>query len=337
MIIQRAKPWMSEVDIPKGARWASEIGSSLEDHSVGIVCVTPENQAAPWLTFEAGALSKALDSSRVMPVLLGVRPRDVKGPLSQFQATLVEKEEMLKLIRSLNAIQSGASVSNNVVDETFARFWPDLEAELHGVAQMKIEGTSLNISSVTEVFGKHGMPEPSIGNHVHFSSGFESHNLYSSIFESAQRRVLVWGRKNRKVFDKEHNSFLRVLPQQMESGFDFRVLFLDPEADLETLRLSHQDDDFLDQLRHSIGSAAKTCKRMGVKLQAIARAYNGVRHTGIIVVDDAVLYSPIRFGPAGAALPLTKSSFNIIGVESKLGEELLEQFEECWSSARRWS
>jgi len=150
MIIQRAKPWMSEVDIPKGARWASEIGSSLEDHSVGIVCVTPENQAAPWLTFEAGALSKALDSSRVMPVLLGVRPRDVKGPLSQFQATLVEKEEMLKLIRSLNAIQSGASVSNNVVDETFARFWPDLEAELHGVAQMKIEGTSLNISSVTE-------------------------------------------------------------------------------------------------------------------------------------------------------------------------------------------
>ena len=72
-VLQNASPWMS-VNLLKGDRWSEVIGRKLSDHHVGMICVTPENVHASWLMFEAGALSKALDSAKVCPVLLGMRP-----------------------------------------------------------------------------------------------------------------------------------------------------------------------------------------------------------------------------------------------------------------------
>ena len=57
MVIQSAKPWMSETDIEKGTRGLSELAKALEAIKVGISCLTPENLSAPWLLFEAGARS----------------------------------------------------------------------------------------------------------------------------------------------------------------------------------------------------------------------------------------------------------------------------------------
>ena len=63
-VIQGVKPWMSP-DIPSGARWQAEIADRLDKNMVGVVCLTPENLNAPWLLFEAGALSKHVSDSRV--------------------------------------------------------------------------------------------------------------------------------------------------------------------------------------------------------------------------------------------------------------------------------
>jgi hypothetical protein len=49
---------MSDEDIDSGARWNDSIAKSLDDTHFGIVCATRENQHAPWLIFEAGALAK---------------------------------------------------------------------------------------------------------------------------------------------------------------------------------------------------------------------------------------------------------------------------------------
>ena len=89
-VIQVVKPYYSPDDTVKGARWSTEIAKELESSRVGLICVTPENLDAPWLLFEAGALSK-LGKSRVCPILFGVDPIDIKGPLVQFQAAKFEK------------------------------------------------------------------------------------------------------------------------------------------------------------------------------------------------------------------------------------------------------
>jgi TIR domain len=66
-VINRIEPFVSAKDIYAGSRWESEIASQLDTTNFGIVCVTRENQAAPWLNFEAGALAKAVELSRLIP------------------------------------------------------------------------------------------------------------------------------------------------------------------------------------------------------------------------------------------------------------------------------
>ena len=86
-VIQSIEPYVSSEDIDKGARWSTDIAKELEASAFGVLCVTQENLESPWLNFEAGALSKTVDKSRVCPFLYGVKRSEIKGPLLQFQST----------------------------------------------------------------------------------------------------------------------------------------------------------------------------------------------------------------------------------------------------------
>jgi len=97
---------VSSEDIDKGARWSTDIASELADSSYGILCVTKENLHAPWLTFEAGALSKTMDKSYVSPFLFDIKRSEVNGPILQFQSTVFEKDDVKKLLMSLNKAES---------------------------------------------------------------------------------------------------------------------------------------------------------------------------------------------------------------------------------------
>lgn len=100
-VIQGLDPWMSE-DIEKGKRWALEISTRLEKSQLGIICVTSENRDAAWINFEAGALSKQLDTSRVCPYLLDLSPTELQFPLASFQLTRAEREDTRRLLQTFN-------------------------------------------------------------------------------------------------------------------------------------------------------------------------------------------------------------------------------------------
>src|SRR5688500_18487578 len=92
-VIQAARPYFTPDDIEKGARWSTEIAKVLEEALSGIICLTAQNLEAPWLMFEAGALAKSLDKSRVVPLVFGAELSDLRGPLPQFQAAVFRKDE----------------------------------------------------------------------------------------------------------------------------------------------------------------------------------------------------------------------------------------------------
>ncbi|MBC9070659.1 toll/interleukin-1 receptor domain-containing protein [Thauera sp. CAU 1555] len=125
-VVQAAKPYFSPNDIEKGSRWSSEIAKELEESSIGLICLTDDNLQAPWLMFEAGALSKSMDKARVCPMLFGVEPTDLAGPLVQFQGTPFSKEEVLKLIRTINTQLGEAALDGGVLNSVFEKWWPDL-------------------------------------------------------------------------------------------------------------------------------------------------------------------------------------------------------------------
>ncbi len=130
-VIQAVEPWIS-VDVEKGARWNKEIAAQLDSTEIGIFCLTRDNLQSPWLHFEAGALSKGQDG-RVCTFMLDIHPTDVKPPLSDFQATTFEREDVQKLLFSLNARLGAAGdrqLGDDLLRRLFDRFWPELEVKL---------------------------------------------------------------------------------------------------------------------------------------------------------------------------------------------------------------
>lgn len=150
-IIQQVRPWMSSENIDKGQRWALEVGSRLDIGSQGIICITRENFSEPWLNFEAGALAKSLSEGRVRPVLFDLRPAEVKGPLSQFQATVASnKADMHKLIRSLNE-QCADPLDEARLAKAFEKGWKDFEQGLTRVPPAALDIETPPIRSVDDM------------------------------------------------------------------------------------------------------------------------------------------------------------------------------------------
>src|SRR5215831_199016 len=65
-VLQFVKPYFSPADIEKGARWANDISKELEQSKIGIIAMTEENLASPWIMFEAGAISKVVGVRRLV-------------------------------------------------------------------------------------------------------------------------------------------------------------------------------------------------------------------------------------------------------------------------------
>jgi hypothetical protein len=95
-VLQFAKPYYTPSDVEKGAKWGSEISQKLAESNIGIVCLTKENFTKPWILFEAGALSKDLEQSKVCSILFGMENTDLTGPLTTFQTTNFNKTDFKK-------------------------------------------------------------------------------------------------------------------------------------------------------------------------------------------------------------------------------------------------
>jgi hypothetical protein len=141
-VIQAVEPWMSDVDIEKGAQWFAEISREVSASAFGVVFLTRENLEKTWLHFEAGALAKALEgdrnSGRVAAYLLGIEPSDVQGPLKEFQHTKAVEEDTLKLLGSINAqlaVKGEKALKDEDLREIFAMAWPSLRDELKKIIQ----------------------------------------------------------------------------------------------------------------------------------------------------------------------------------------------------------
>lgn len=129
-VIQGIKPWMSEEDITKGAKWAGELGTELSLTNFGIVCLTPENRNNPWIHFEAGALSKQVKDSYVIPYLQGVSPSEITGPLASFQMAEATEADTYKLLSALNQAQGENALSVARLKSSFDKWWPELQEQL---------------------------------------------------------------------------------------------------------------------------------------------------------------------------------------------------------------
>jgi hypothetical protein len=138
-VLHTIKPYYTPSDITKGSRWRSEIASELSESSIGIICLTPDALSSGWVMFEAGALSKNIETSKVCPILFGIDSMDVTGPLAQFQASRFSKSDIQGLMQMINEECGEDSLQPKVFDSVFDKWWPDLENLVKGVMAKPVE------------------------------------------------------------------------------------------------------------------------------------------------------------------------------------------------------
>ncbi|MFE5956996.1 toll/interleukin-1 receptor domain-containing protein [Streptomyces rubiginosohelvolus] len=131
---QAITPFVSSQDIVKGERGLAKIADELQACSFGVVCVTRENQYAPWINFESGALSRSLGESSLIPFLVDMQVKDLSsGPLTQFQATdSSNKDDVWAMVKAING-QCEPQLGTERLRTVFDRFWDDLAEPLSSI------------------------------------------------------------------------------------------------------------------------------------------------------------------------------------------------------------
>jgi len=130
LVNQTIEPFMSEEDTDKGAHWSSTIRRELEQSAFGIVILTSENIASTWLHFEAGAIAKSVEEGRVVPILFGLKHSDVQPPLSMFQSALFEKQDIFRVVKSVNGAAGSNAREERQLETVFESFWPRLDEDI---------------------------------------------------------------------------------------------------------------------------------------------------------------------------------------------------------------
>jgi hypothetical protein len=146
-VLQGLQVFMSKDDIESGMPWFEVIRQNLAESDVGIIVVTRQNQGQPWLLFEAGAIAAKTGKPHVIPLLIDLTNPDLAGPLAQYQAISLGREDIRSLLRLLNSLREEAQrLKEAPFDSTFEKWWTDLER---------------GFSEAKERFGRAaGAPEP---------------------------------------------------------------------------------------------------------------------------------------------------------------------------------
>lgn len=220
-VIQSLEPYVSSEDIDKGARWSTDIAKELEDSTFGILCVTKENLEAPWLSFEAGALSKTMEKSFVTPFLFDIKRSEVQGPILQFQSTIFQKDDIKKMVQTLNKACGDAGIPEQRLDKSFEVWYPTLEKEL-----TEVKNKNLNVND-----------EPST----------QDENHSSEILEE----ILELSRDNQKLLrnpDSKLNDDIAFLKESLER------ISMRNEMTYEQKRMSRKYTSmFFDEIMHMNG------------------------------------------------------------------------------------
>ena len=151
---------MSDTDIHAGVKWSLELNQELQTCNIGILCLTPENIDSRWMIFEAGALSKIIETSRVIPYRLQFGEIDVCLPLSQFQGIDTDKAGSFKLVRNINEALGKPLADQEKLRNIYEKWWPDLERELKEIppsAIRKIRSDRELLEEILEIARKAGI------------------------------------------------------------------------------------------------------------------------------------------------------------------------------------
>jgi len=211
--VQASEPWTSFDDIETGARALEAIAARLETSPIGVTCLTPENLNAPWIHFEAGALSAKKGQERVCVFLWEVALKDVPATLKQFQCVRSTKEDLQKLAVTINGAMGDLKVEDQRIRHASDAAWGEFNEVLLGLAQQRSpRPTQYPIGGAIPFVGTLNTVQP---------------KLLDEFQAAARSKLDFLGHSLTGTFDKERGG-CAAIGRALIKGTTVRVVFLDP-------------------------------------------------------------------------------------------------------------
>lgn len=337
----QVKIWMSSESIPFGSMSMLDINSALKSSDKCITFITEENFNNPWLMYEAGAvasrnyLENQKNEDAVIPIVFDNLPSNIfyGHPLNQFQRLNFNKESMHKLIIQFNK-RINAFSDEKILNTQFNLNWSILNKNVKSILRKYSLNTKKCVTCefLIDAFEKEKFPTPDRGPIIKYDSGFETQKLYEVLLKNVDKRLYVFGRKNRKLFSTENRSFFSDLDRRIKNGFDFKCLFIDPSC--EKAEKAQRGNNFQNKLISCLNEAHEVLKNNGIQPQNICRLYDCDRTDEIIIIDNAVLYSHITYSNDDYPYPLTKAPFYILDIDNPIGQKYFNRFNDVWTHAK---
>lgn len=82
------------------------------------------------------------------------------------------------------------------------------------------------------------------------------------MLSNADKRLWIYGRKNRKLFSNDNRPFFSDLKRRLQNGFDFKCLFLSPNLEPNLLEKSQKFPNFIGMQKNCIEIAKESSKKM---------------------------------------------------------------------------
>lgn len=140
---------------PAGINGINHIFKHLEESNFGILFITPNNLKREWINFEAGAISKGIESNRVVPLMFDKAETHLnKEPIGNFQYLKFDYGGVLNLIQNMSKVMQeyngNSEGQDNTKNEIYIEnrvkmFWSQLESEIEN-----IKNTSINAKDSEE-------------------------------------------------------------------------------------------------------------------------------------------------------------------------------------------
>lgn len=142
-IIQSLEIFCSDKDIAKGEFWPERLLNELNECDYGIICLTSENINSRWLNFEAGMMCRKFNKD-ISVINFNIDEDEIKQPLSFFQATKLEKDDIYKLISKINEMLE-KPLKDDKLRDAFEKEWEGIKGR-EDDNSMKTQIESINTS-----------------------------------------------------------------------------------------------------------------------------------------------------------------------------------------------
>lgn len=218
--------------IGPGDRFNKILDENLETSNYGILILTKNNFSQPWIMFEAGALSKDSQISKIVPVFFNREESSLEAPLKPFNHISFNMIEFETLVFSIKKAQFGATSltieQKELLKHSLVKHWDDFEKNVN----ILLTDSAYNIKEITENVTTLMMDENA---YEKILSKRDAHleELIENLSSDKSKRIIIFGGISTKIREE---STIRSLAIWLINNPNSKLFICHESSDVARLR-----------------------------------------------------------------------------------------------------